>query len=166
MTPGRYVVIGASGILAPLGGLLHAGGVITVGVSRGRQPVRGTWDELVLLDVREPRAVAAWLADEHVARAVVAYEPAVASDCWPLLSAAAQRLVVVATRRWAAPGAPLPPWEPLASCVVLLGWVAGPGVSRWHTPEEVSAAVARALASGSTGTVLVGTCGPWVDRPA
>jgi hypothetical protein len=165
---GRYVVVGASGILAPLGALLRGHGVRTVGVSRGSRLGEGVWDERVALDTQDDGAVGDWVARRagEVA-AVVAYSPAVGPGSWPLLGELAERVMVVATSRWAAPGAPDPPWAGLPGVVVVqLGWVPAPRGSRWHTPTEVSAAVLEELAAlWRPRTVVVGAVRPWSARP-
>jgi hypothetical protein len=148
MVAGRYVVVGASGILAPLGALLRAAGARTVGVSRGSRLGEGVWDERVALDTRDVGAVG--------------------DGSWPLLAGLAGRVMVVATSRWAAPGAPAPPWAGMPGVMVLqLGWAAqGERDSRWHTPEEVSAAAMTELAAPWTPrTVVLGTVRPWSARP-
>jgi hypothetical protein len=165
---GRYVVVGASGILAPLGALLGARGLRTVGVSRGSRLGEGVWDERVALDTQDAAAVGDWVAGQAGdVSTVVAYSPAVAPASWPPLGGLAARVMVVATSRWAAPGAPAPPWAGLAGVVVLqLGWAgAGPG-SRWHTPAEVSAAVLEELVvPWRPRTALLGSVRPWSARP-
>jgi hypothetical protein len=79
MVGGRYVVVGAAGILAPLGALLHAAGLRTVGVSRGSRLGEGMRDERVALDTRDPGAVGDWVTGQAGdVSTVVAYAPAVA----------------------------------------------------------------------------------------
>jgi hypothetical protein len=76
--------------------------------------------------------------------------------------------MVVATSRWAAPGAPAPPWAGMPGVVALqLGWAAqGARGSRWHTPEEVSAAAMGELAAPwAPRTVVLGSVRPWSARP-
>ena len=165
---GPYVVVGASGILAPLGRVLSAHGVHTVGVSRGDRLGRGEWDERVALDTHDVGAVTDWLAGRQTPfAALIGYDPAVAADCWPLLARGAARVVVVATSSWAEPGSSTGPWVILpAAVVVQLGWALAPGGSRWHTPDEVSTAVAQSLADGpAPRTVLLGSVRPWSARP-
>lgn len=166
--PGPYVVVGASGILAPLGLLLRSRGLRTVGISRGDRSAEGAWDERVALDTQDVAAVTGWVARRpgDVA-AVVAYSPAVAPPCWPLLAGLAEHVVVVATTGWAASAAPTEPWSDLpAVAVVQLGWARTADGSRWHTPDEVSAAVAGVLAGARMSrTVLVGSIRPWRARP-
>jgi hypothetical protein len=166
--PGRYVVVGASGILAPLGAMLHAAGVRTVGISRGSRLQEGVWDERVALDTQDAGAVGDWAAGQAGAvSALIAYSPAVASGSWPLLAGLAGRVMAVATSRWAAPGTPDPPWAGLPGVVVLqLGWARTAHGSRWHTPPEVSAAVLAELTSPwRPRTVVLGSVRPWPARP-
>jgi hypothetical protein len=164
---GRYVVVGASGILAPLGALLGARGLRTVGISRGSRLGEGVWDERVALDTQDPGAVADWVAGQAGdVSAVVAYSPAVAPGSWPLVAGLAAQVLVVATSRWAAPGAPAPPWAGLAGVAVLqLGWAQAGTGSRWHTPAEVSAAVLEELAVPRPRTTVLGSVRPWSSRP-
>ena len=168
---GRYVVIGASGILAPLGRSLTSLGVRTTGISRGDRLRAGAWDERLALDTQDVGSVASWVADPGGAVAtVVAYSPAVAPAVWPLLAALAENLVVVATTSWAAPGSPAPPWAGSGAVVVQLGWAQEPAGSRWHTAREVSDAVAAVLeglvVNGSTPrSTVLGSVRPWGDRP-
>jgi hypothetical protein len=167
--PGRYVVVGASGILAPLGALLGARGVRTVGISRGSRLRDGVWDERVALDTQDVGDVGDWVAGQvKDVSAVVAYSPAVAPGSWPLLGGLAGRVMVVATSRWAGPGAPAPPWASMPGVVVVvqLGWVQGERGGRWHTPREVSAAVLDELVTPWTPrTVVLGSVRPWSARP-
>lgn len=165
---GRYVVVGASGILAPLGALLRAGGVRTVGISRGSRLGEGVWDERVALDAWDVGAVSDWVTvQEEDVSTVVAYSPAVALPSWPLLGGLAERIMVVATSSWAGPGAPAPPWAGMPGVVVVqLGWVQGGQGRRWHTPQEVSAAVMHELVTPWTPrTVVLGSVRPWSARP-
>ena len=164
---GRYVVVGASGILAPLGALLRAGGVRTVGISRGSRLREGVWDERVALDTWDVEAVTDWVAQSAPDVAtVVAYSPAMAPQSWRLLGDLTERVVVVATSSWASPGAPAPPWAGLPDVMVVqLGWSPTAQGSRWHTPQEVSAAVMDALAGRWTPRVVVGSVRPWSARP-
>jgi len=165
---GRYVVIGASGILAPLGLLFRSRQLHTVGISRGSRLEAGIWDERVALDAQDTAAVTHWVAHQRRdVAAVIAYSPALAPPIWPLMSVLAERVVVVATTRWAEPGSPVGPWASLnAITVVQLGWAQTAQGSRWHTPYEVSAAVAHELDKPSTPrTVVVGSVRPWSTRP-
>lgn len=168
---GRYVVVGASGILAPLGLSLRSLGLPTTGISRGGRLHEGMWDERVALDMQDVAAVTRWVARPGGSVAVVvAYSPAVAPATWPLLAALAENLVVVATSRWAEPGSPAPPWAGLGAGVVQLGWAQGPAGSRWHTAREISDAVAAVLKGGVTDgspprSVVLGSVRPWGDRP-
>lgn len=162
------MVVGASGILAPLGAMLAAQGVRTVGISRGSRLGEGVWDERVALDTGDAGTVGDWAVRQagDVA-AVVAYSPAVADPSWAWLGGLAERVMVVATSRWAAPGAPAPPWAGLPGVVVLqLGWAPTAQGSRWHTPAEVSAAVLEELvAPWSPRTAVLGSVRPWSARP-
>lgn len=164
---GQYVVIGASGILAPLGLLLRSRHLQTIGISRGSRLEAGVWDERVALDTQDPAAVTHWLAHQRGdVAAVIAYAPALAPPTWPLIAGFAEHVVVVATSRWGEPGSPAGPWASLSAIVVVqLGWALTANGSRWHTPHEVSAAVADELAQPPTPrTVVVGSLRPWSAR--
>lgn len=160
----EVVVIGASGILAPLGARMHRRGIRTVGVARGPQSDEG-FDEAVTLDVHDVAAVLSWIGSRKVASdLVVAYEPAVSDAVWELWRGWAARLLVVATSKWAAPSAPVPPWR-MDECVSVLqlGWRAdGDG---WHSPTEVSEAVLRVVADGFPAHSVLGVVRPWEDHP-
>ena len=165
---GRYVVIGASGILAPLGLLLRSRQLHTVGISRGSRLEAGVWDQRVALDTQDAVAVTHWVAlQRRDVAAVIAYSPALAPPSWPMMAGLAEHVMVVATSRWGEPGSPDGPWASLAAVVVVqLGWAQTVHGSRWHTPCEVSAAVAHELAKPSTPrTVVVGSLRPWSARP-
>ncbi|MFD7987021.1 hypothetical protein ACFV4M_27085 [Kitasatospora indigofera] len=71
--------------------------------------------------------------------------------------------VLLLTSAWAAPGAGQPPFP--AARRLLLGWAAGPGGPRWHTPAEISAG-ALARFEGPPGDGLLGVVRPWAERPA
>jgi hypothetical protein len=49
---------------------------------------------------------------------------------------------------------------------LLLGWVADSGGTRWHTPEEVSAAALSASRAPDGSELVLGALRPWRDRPA
>jgi hypothetical protein len=49
---------------------------------------------------------------------------------------------------------------------LLLGWVADAHVTRWHTPEEVSAAALSASHAADGSELVLGVLRPWRDRPA
>ena len=157
-------VVGASGILAPLGALLHGRGFTTVGISRGSRVEVGAWDVRLALDTQDPDQVAGWRA-ETAPDVVVAYAPAVADEVWSVLAEGVPRTVVVATSAWSAPDAPTPPWAGMPGVVLVrLGWVRNADGSRWHTPEEISAVVLDAVV-GQQPEWVVGTVRPWEDRP-
>ena len=161
----EVVVIGASGILAPLGARLCRRGVRTVGVARGSLHGDEGFDEAVALDVHDVAAVLSWIGSRKVASdLVVAYGPAVGDAVWELWRGWAARLLVVATSNWAAPSAPVPPWRMEEGVSVLqLGWRAdGAG---WHSPTEVSEAVLRVVADGFPAHSVLGVVRPWEDHP-
>lgn len=159
------VVIGASGILAPLGPALHRCGVKSVGVARGSRDVGEGFDESVTLDAHNVVAVLSWLVGRKSASdLVVAYAPAVGDAVWGLWRGWAGRLLVVATSQWAAPSAAVPPWPMGEGVSVLqLGWRADGG--GWHSPLEVSAAVLEVMAGGFPVHAVLGVVRPWKDQP-
>ncbi len=159
-------MVGASGILAPLGELLRAQRLRTVGISRGARLHEGEWDERVALDARDLTATTRWATRSGAdVAALVAYAPALSAATWPVLAGLAPRTVVVATTQHAAPGAPTPPWSGLAGTSVLqLGWTGAP--RRWHTAPEVSRAVVDMLGDLPVAHRVLGTVRPWSDRPA
>lgn len=169
MIPAReYVVVGASGILAPLGQVLRSSGARTLGVSRGERLEAGSWDERVALDTQDARAISSWGAcREARANELVAYSPAVGAACWGPLSAVAERLVVVATTEWVHVAPKDRPWAHLEPRLFQLGWVETEDGTRWHTPQEISDAVGRALAEPwpAERTVVLGETTPWASRP-
>lgn len=161
------VVVGASGILAPLGGLLRQAGLRTCGVSRGSRLDAGEWDLRLAVDAHDPGAVSEARRAHETPDLVVAYAPAVADAVWPVLSEGVGRVVAVATTSAAAPGAAAPPWGRWATRVLQLGWADAEGGPRWHTAEEVSAAVLLAVTSDAEGqTHVLGRVRPWSERPA
>ncbi len=165
--PARYVVIGASGILAPLGGLLRDQNLIAIGVSRGSRLAAGSWTDRVALDMKDVPAVATWVAGHGAdIAALIAYAPALAPRTWGLLAALTGRIVVVATSNWANQPGHVAPWSALRPVVLQLGWVRDGHNSRWHTPLEISTAVADVLAGGwEPRTVVLGTLSPVATRP-
>lgn len=166
----RYLVIGASGILAPLGRLLRQRGGETVGVSRGSRIREGDWDQRVALDGRDERAVHHFLTMlEPPPDTVVAYVEAVTPSSWRLLGAAAPGQVLVLTSGWADPARSPDPaigWRLAAPVTrVQLGWTGPPRAARWHDPGEICAGVVRALDAPDGSRLLVGRVRPWEERP-
>lgn len=161
----RAVVVGASGILAPLGATLHRAGVATWGVSRGELPVDAGYDEPVPLDAHDVEAVRDWMSSlSEVPDLVVAYAPAVGDAVWTLWNGCAGRLIVVATSIWAAPDAPAAPWPTGDRVSVLqLGWRSTG--DPWHDPGEVSAAVSAVMTRGFPAYSVLGVVRPWEDHP-
>lgn len=160
----RAVVVGASGILAPLGAALHSAGVATCGVARGKRPAGDGYDELVALDTHDCEAVRHWMGLREVPDLVVAYAPAVGEAVWKLWDGWGGRLIVVATSIWAAPDAPPAPWPPGDAVSVLqLGWRSTG--DPWHDPAEVSAAVIAVITRGFPSYSVLGVIRPWKDRP-
>ena len=173
-----YVVVGASGILAPLGRLLSRvgpgeGRPLRVGVSRGSRLQEGDWDRRLALDAREPEAVRRVLADLRSeglgVDVAVGYSPALSPRSWAVLARASARAVIVLPSRFAGPSMgqdASAAWLPTRTTSwVLLGWTGGRGRARWHTPDEVSRDVADAVRSGGVEPLTVGRVTPWSDRP-
>ena len=158
-------MVGASGILAPLGADLQGLGMTVWAVSRGA--VSASFDATFVVDTRNVCAVSAWMeqlpADPDL---LIAYSPAVAAEVWSLWRGWVARLVVVATSEWASPEAPPTPW-PSGDRVSLvqLGWRPRTEKRRWHTPEEVSDVVLRVVTQGFPAYAQLGRLLPWEDRP-
>ncbi|GLI26494.1 hypothetical protein ARHIZOSPH14_07360 [Agromyces rhizosphaerae] len=147
------LVVGATGILAPLAATLARDGGEVVGVSRG-----GGRDTIAV-DARETKALEAALRGLEWDEAVV-YGPAVARDSLKWIRRSTPgRCVLVRTTASADPAR-----GPLAvpPDTLQLGWTAE-AHPRWHTPEEVSAAALEVLRDGRSRTL--GTVRPWSDRP-
>ncbi len=158
MSP-RTLVVGASGILAPLASCLQADGDEVTGVSRARAVPPGV--DAVLVDARSATALAGALGERTWDRAVI-YAPAVSADSLGILARrVAGRVVLVRTSASADPerGTLSVPDD-----TVQLGWTHDAhGRPRWHTPAEVSAIASMVLADGA-GRIL-GRVRPWEERP-
>lgn len=167
----RYVVVvGASGVLAPLGDSLSGSRVRTVGVSRGARTGVGSWDVRAALDARDPHQVTTLVTRLGAGvRTVIAYEPAVSLESWRVLCGFSDRRVIVLPSRYADPDTGLEavrPWlEPGGVVVVQLGWAGSSDSTRWHSPLEISDVTARALHVASGTTLHVGRVRPWSERP-
>jgi len=187
------LVVGASGILAPLVHALVSKRSHVVAVSRppGVPPAPGRGDGAPLgRDDRapthgSPRVIGADTTTLAGAWAVancgpldyaVFYGPALTAQTLAVLTNAVRyRAVLVLTSEAAAPTGPGDEGAGLAplaaryrarpqDAVVLLGWKSvDRGRSRWHTPGEVSAAALEALEG--YGDVLLGRVRPWEQRP-
>jgi hypothetical protein len=155
----RTLVIGASGILAPLAAALAEAGDEVTGVARTRSAPSGV--ATVLVDAASPGALRSALGAGGWDRAVV-YAPAVSVESSAVIDALVSgRTVVVRTSSAADPArGPLRiPDETLQ-----LGWTSAPdGGTRWHSPDEVSTA-ARLVLEDGRGRVL-GRVRPWDGRP-
>lgn len=160
-----YVVVGATGILAPLAALLPAG-ARRIGVARERALLAGHWDEVRLLDGHDASAVAALVTDVPTSFDVIAYSPTVSAMIWELLCRNADRRVIVLPSAYAAPGADISMWlAPGDVTVCQLGWHGPPGRALWHTAAEISAGCASALAAPPGHRLTVGRVRPWSERP-
>lgn len=161
----RCVVVGASGILAPLGAMLAGPGVVTVGISRSGRRGSGAWDEVVALDATDPDALSAFARTAPPAHLVVAYAPAVTPRTWSGLVAASVASVLVVTSGWADPAGG-DGWSlERRSTVVVLGWTGPPSSTRWHDPGEISARVAEAVSAPAGTRTTLGRLRPWGERP-
>ena len=181
--PTSTVVVGATGILAPLAALLDGAHALRVGVSRGLAPARGDWDRIVHLDATDPSAIEDLRSALPPMQAVIAYQPALSPDSWRSLTRDATRSVLLVPSAFAEPGREslIEPWlVPTPLIVVILGWAQekspdGAVRSRWHTPDEIAAAAAAAMAAlaepppaldeSQAVTRTLGTTRPWTDRP-
>jgi hypothetical protein len=126
---------------------------------------------VVPVDAGEPNALAGALDAAIDARGAfdlaVVYAPfAPAESVREISSRASGRLLYALTSEWEAPDADRAErdaWAPDAAGGraqrVTLGWARAPDGTRWHTPEEVSSGVIRALESGEE-EVTLGTLSP------
>ena len=161
----RCAVVGASGILAPLGAMLAGPGVVTVGISRGGRRGGGAWDEEVALDATDPDALSAFVRAAPPLHVVVAYAPAVTPRTWADLVTASAASVLVVTSGWADPAGGERWSLERRSTVVVLGWTGPPSSTRWHDPEEVSSCVAAAITAPAGTRTTLGRLRPWGERP-
>lgn len=164
-----YVVVGSSGVLAPVGAALRSAGHPAAGISRGSRLEQGDWDERVALDARDPDAVASWLATRDLLpHTVFAYAPATSPEAFARLADGCEVAVLVVPSAWSDPvggDALAASWQLADDVRVLrLGWTGDPGSARWHTPEEISAA-ALALALDPASEEMLGRVRPWDERP-
>lgn len=169
-TAAPYVVIGGTGILAPLGALLAQPGARRIAVSRCRSPRHGEWDEFVCCDTTDPTSVTTLIGGlGEPTYDLIGYLPALTPETWTLLCGNAIRRVLIATSTYADPSnaGALTPWlEPGEVTTCTLGWRAcRRDDSRWHTPDEIAAAALGALAAPPGARRTLGTLRPWSDRP-
>jgi len=157
----RVLVVGATGILRPAVGALADRGDDVTGVSRG---VAGIPDGVraLAVDARDRGALAATLGGRAWDRAIV-YRNVVRAETLPEIELRVEgRLVLIRTSGAADPSKGEPDERPN---VLQLGWAAdGAGGTRWHTPDEISAAAIAVLDDGEFR--MLGVVRPWRDRPA
>ncbi|NED87837.1 hypothetical protein G3I76_48120, partial [Streptomyces sp. SID11233] len=55
---------------------------------------------------------------------------------------------------------------PAGSRRLVLGWHSASGVTRWHTPEDISAAALALLDAPAPADAVLGEVRPWSARPA
>ena len=160
------VVIGASGILAPLGALLGEVGFTTWGVSRSGTTAGNGWARASAMDCQDAVAVGDWIAScPKGPELLVAYAPAVLDALWPQWGVWAGRVVVVATSKWCAPEVEARPWDAVKNRIVLqLGW-RDDGEGGWHTAKEISLAALEVVDSACPNSFVLGRIRPWEDRP-
>jgi hypothetical protein len=177
-------VIGATGILRPALVTLAAGGHRVLAVARGAErlaglapssPTAAARIKTLAHDARDasfPSALAAALdAGDLVLDAALVYGPATSPSVVGTLSAMWPVPVVeILTSAVAAPDGTGHDWSledlprvPGRRHRVVLGWEPSDDGSRWHTPEEVSAAALTALQRH--GDRLLGVVAPWSERP-
>lgn len=164
----RYVVVGASGILAPLGALLRGPGTETIGISRGRRRHAGEWDRRLAVDATDPAEMARLRAQLGPAYRAIGYAPALTPQSWAILGAAATAQMLVVTSSWAVPDASVEQrrWKLQAACSLLqLGWTGSRAAARWHTPDEIADAAFRLLHGESGTRMVLGRLRPWSERP-
>lgn len=169
VTPQGYVVVGAAGILAPLGALLRISGGWTVGISRGGRLEEGDWDDRVALDAQDVDAVSDYFAHRmSLSDKVIVYAGAVNPASWAIFVSASHSQVLVVTSSWADPQRDDHLQWSIGdrTTIVQLGWTGPPGSTRWHEPQEVCAVVLRAVHAPSGSRLTLGTVRPWVERPS
>jgi hypothetical protein len=166
-SPPLCVVVGASGILAPLGALLHNDGYRTIGISRGSRIGAGDWDVRVALDATDVDEVVGWLTGlRERPDLLIGYDPALSDATWPLLAAAASRTIVVATSRWVTVDPGQTPWSAIPDPVVLqLGWLDAPAGPRWHVATEISVEVQRLVTDPAVRFSRLGHVNPPSQLP-
>ena len=146
----RILVVGATGILAPVVPRLTVRGDAVTGVARSAGAD-------IRVDAADAFALSAALGSTRWDAAIV-YMPATSPTSLRIIDQAVGSVVRLLTSDAAAPGRP----DPLASAsVLLLGWTADG--HHWHTPEEVSDAAIAVLDSGESA--MLGVVRPWSDRP-
>ena len=157
----RVLVVGATGILRPAVVALAARGDDVTGVGRG---VAGIPDGVraLAVDARDRDALAATLGGRNWDRAIV-YRNVVRAESLPEIELRVEgRLVLVRTSGAADPVRGEPSQRP---GVLQLGWTGdGAGGTRWHTPEEISAAALEVFDDGQYR--MLGVVRPWDERPA
>lgn len=165
--------MGATGVLRPAVEALSRRGDEVLAVARRPAPLAelaaATGAAVLAVDLSRPD-----LAPEVVpaADAALVYRPAVGDPALQLLTRRIRdRGVLVVTSAAADPalaGADfdlraLPPAPAAAWRRLVLGWAHDGPVTRWHTPEEISAAAVRVLDSGREE--VLGAVRPWQRRP-
>lgn len=179
----HVLVVGGTGILAPaVLALAERGDAVGV-LARGRERLdavvasareRGGRAHAIRADLEDPeglgRALAGARAEHGPFDFALAYLPTAPDTAARALAAAVDGVVVhVLTTEWAAPGTRAADRAARAAPggagakVVVLGWAGSGGTPRWHTSEEVSAAVLAGLEA--PGETVVGRLRPWEDRP-
>ena len=171
----RILVVGATGVLAPFVARVLACGHAVVAVTRDR-------DHLVALG-RPSQHLQVVVADAHSSEGIDAitavgsldgaalYGPAIDPSLLPVLLRRVNgcaALVVTSSLADPSTGLDLDVAREIVrprtgDVVVVLGWTGAPGRARWHSPEEISEAVSRALAYGEDS--VVGRVRPWDERP-
>lgn len=152
------LVVGASGILAPAAATLLGRGEAVVGVARRHRVPAGV--EPLLLDATDAAAVGDAIRERELSAAIV-YEPAVTDASLAVLRSHVPRVVLVRTTAAVDPALGEPARPPADT--LQLGWTAFRNGTRWHCPEEVSAAAVDVLDDGAGRTL--GSIRPWSARP-
>jgi hypothetical protein len=165
----RLLLIGATGIFAPLLAMLVAHGQAVVAVGRRPKALRRAPVGCpIVADTTTAEGAAAVIACGPYDGAVV-YRPAVErATLPPLLTAVRGRAVLVVTSVAADPRTGHGPDEIAdalrprpGDAVLALGWRKEP--PGWHTAEEISRAAQEVLASGEDE--VLGALRPWDARP-
>ena len=171
----RILVVGATGVLRPAALALASSWATVVAwalhpeslaglVSAARAPV-----ETLAVDYSDGDAVTKTLSAHGPFDAALLYCPTACADVVTAFADAVKGPVVCLLTSAAAQPVHDAPFE-LASVDVpqgcrrlLLGWAEDDGVTRWHTPEEISAAALDVLFTGHER--LLGVVRPWDRRP-
>ncbi|BEP14774.1 hypothetical protein acdb102_30850 [Acidothermaceae bacterium B102] len=172
----RILVVGATGALRPAAFALASSWATVVAwalhqesldgfASAARAPV-----ETIAVDYTDVAAVTATLAAQGTFDAALLYCPSASADVVTHFARAVRGPVVCLLTSAAAAPVRDEAFD-LASVAVpqgcrrlVLGWAGDDGATRWHTPEEISAAALDVLFTGHER--VLGVVRPWDRRPS